>query len=629
MRGHRGAVALPARALARRLGAGMCVTLAAGLIAAASAAAAPNAWSTVGSLATGRVGSVIVVLQSGKVLMAGGDDPSGDSQASSEIYDPSSRTWSPGPNMNEPRFDASAVLLTNGQVLVVGGRTSGATSSTLDTAELYLPGTSSTGPSFKPLTSTLSAGRIGAGIARLADGDVIVVGGTDENGTVLSSTDIYDFQTSKFAAGPSMSTERDGPITTALSNGDVLAAGGDQGGPDGLDTAEVFDPNTIQWTPTANTMSAGREDGEVAPLPGGRELLVGGTDGSGHSTATTDIYDPATNTFTPGASMAQPRVGFGLAPLANGDVLVAGGLDVEPNPTGPPAGLTSTEVYDPTGDAWSARGALPTGVFSPGMVALRNGEVLEAGGVPASNNPTPQASVFDPAFAPGAPTGVTGTPGDGRALVTWTAAAANGEPVSGYTVTASTGQVVTLTGTVTSTTVTDLTNGTPVTFTVTATNVVGTSPASAPSSAVTPTAPPATTATTTPTAPTTTTPTTTPPLGSRPTPDTGARLRLSGLASRMTLAQFLKGLRFTVTPNKAAALQLTLTGTVSRAVISRFNLALASKQFGLSAGKRSVKLVPTRKLVGHPKSAKVQLTIVAVDAAGTRSTVTRTVTIKS
>jgi hypothetical protein len=42
-----------------------------------------------------------------------------------------------------------------------------------------------------------------------------------------------------------------------------------------------------------------------------------------------------------------------------------------------------------------------------------------------------------------------------------------------------------------------------------------------------------------------------------------------------------------------------------------------------------VKLVPSGKLAGHPRAAKVQLTVVAVDAAGTRSQATRTPTIKS
>jgi hypothetical protein len=75
-------------------------------------------------------------------------------------------------------------------------------------------------------------------------------------------------------------------------------------------------------------------------------------------------------------------------------------------------------------------------------------------------------------------------------VVSWTAPTSNGgSPITGYTVTASPGgETCSTTGTL-SCTVSGLTNGTPYTFTVTATNVVGTSPASAASSPVTPVAP--------------------------------------------------------------------------------------------------------------------------------------------
>ena len=90
-----------------------------------------------------------------------------------------------------------------------------------------------------------------------------------------------------------------------------------------------------------------------------------------------------------------------------------------------------------------------------------------------------------PATVPGAPTGVTAAPGNLSALVSWSAAAANGSAISGYTATSSPGgKTCTTAGT--SCTVTGLTNGTSYTFTVRATNAVGTGPASAASSAVTP-----------------------------------------------------------------------------------------------------------------------------------------------
>jgi len=94
--------------------------------------------------------------------------------------------------------------------------------------------------------------------------------------------------------------------------------------------------------------------------------------------------------------------------------------------------------------------------------------------------------------APGAPTAVTATAGNTAATLAWTAATSDGgAPITGYTVTASPGgKTVTVTGNPPSgtATVTGLTNGTAYAFTVTATNSVGTGPASTPSNPITPTA---------------------------------------------------------------------------------------------------------------------------------------------
>ena len=82
------------------------------------------------------------------------------------------------------------------------------------------------------------------------------------------------------------------------------------------------------------------------------------------------------------------------------------------------------------------------------------------------------------------------TAGDSQASVTWTKPADNGPPIRSYTVTSSAGQACTTNDADTLTCdVTGLTNGTAYTFTVTATNALGTSAASAPSNSVTPAAP--------------------------------------------------------------------------------------------------------------------------------------------
>jgi hypothetical protein len=137
-----------------------------------------------------------------------------------------------------------------------------------------------------------------------------------------------------------------------------------------------------------------------------------------------------------------------------------------PSTSGTVTGLTSGTTYTFRVEAINANGA--------GQPSL------------ASNAVTPAAAV-----APAAPTNVRATPATASARVTWDASAIDGDsPITGQTVTpyvGSTAQTPVQVGpSATSTTVSDLTNGTSYTFKVTATNAVGTSPPSAASNAAIP-----------------------------------------------------------------------------------------------------------------------------------------------
>ncbi|MBB6403448.1 fibronectin type III domain-containing protein [Arthrobacter sp. AZCC_0090] len=175
--------------------------------------------------------------------------------------------------------------------------------------------------------------------------------------------------------------------------------------------------------------------------------------------------------WTAPANGGSPVTSYAVTPHAGGTALAP--VTVSGNPpatTATVTGLSNGTAYTFTVTATNAVGTSPASAASAPV--------------------TPAAPT-----APAAPTGVSATAGNASAVVSWTAPANGGSPISSYAVTPSSGGTalapVTVSGSPPSTTatVTGLSNGTAYTFTVTATNAVGTSPASAASAPVTPAAP--------------------------------------------------------------------------------------------------------------------------------------------
>jgi N-acetylneuraminic acid mutarotase len=98
---------------------------------------AAGTWSPAGTLSVARFYHTATLLQNGKVLVAGGCTATDCSTlaAASELYDPATNSWSTAGSLNTARWGQTAALLETGKVLVVGGE-SGAT---VATCELYDP----------------------------------------------------------------------------------------------------------------------------------------------------------------------------------------------------------------------------------------------------------------------------------------------------------------------------------------------------------------------------------------------------------------------------------------------------------------------------------------------------------
>jgi Fibronectin type III domain len=176
----------------------------------------------------------------------------------------------------------------------------------------------------------------------------------------------------------------------------------------------------------------------------------------------------APNGVTGVAGPGQVAVSF-VAPASNGSAITSYTVTASPggaSATGAGSPIVVTGLTDGTQYTFTATATNSVGTGPPSQ---------------------PSTSVV-PAGVPDAPTGVTAVARAGSASVSFTVPASNGAPITGYTVTAISsngGASQTATGTASAITVIGLTSFKDYTFTITATNSVGTGPPSAASNSIT------------------------------------------------------------------------------------------------------------------------------------------------
>jgi galactose oxidase-like protein len=237
--------------------------------------------------------------------------------------------------------------------------------------------------------------RSGHTATRLADGRVLVAGGTFANWPTFDTTELWDPVDGTSTPGPRLLHARTRHAAALLADGRVLLAGGETGAGGGVDEAEVLDLRAGTATP-AGSVGAAWWFPQLVALPDGAAVL--------HPASMFPLLGVAVLRFDPGASTLAPLTtvaGLGWVrsfALADGRVLLLSGGRY---------GLTPSLVLDPATGTLAETGAPPRQLTSFEAVALADGRIL------ATDGQGP-ALVFDPAsgtFAEaGAPT-VTGTSG--------------------------------------------------------------------------------------------------------------------------------------------------------------------------------------------------------------------------
>jgi hypothetical protein len=326
-----------------------------------------------------RSGHSATLLPDGKVLIAGGMRRNQDFYKSAELYDPATGKFQPTGEMNQRRVGHVAVLLRSGKVLVAGGWIGhGCT----DSAELYDPTTGK----FTALSSRMTTRRGDAIATLLANGDVLITGGSDHDTPGgIASSEVFHADALTFQATGTMHDGRVSHTATLLEDGRVLITGG-RG--DRVNAgAELYNPKTGMFSETGNMITA-RYKHTAGLLPDGRVLIAAGSDERDWqgNLSSAEIYDPHTGKFTSTSPLNDSR--FKMPPesvqLASGQLLIAGGSK-------------EVEIFDPaSGKFIVASGQMADARHFMTETKLRDGSVLLAGGYPNSDQATAQTWVYKP-----------------------------------------------------------------------------------------------------------------------------------------------------------------------------------------------------------------------------------------
>lgn len=170
-----------------------------------------------GTMSVPRASHAVVRLQDGRVLVTGGHSARDDVLRSAEVFDPATGRFERVGDMQLPRHKHAAVRLQDGRVLIVGGSDARDYRGLYRSTEIFDPATNTFGPG--PDMRWPRHKIVGA-VTVLPSGKVLVAGGAER-------PEILDPASMTFSdAGHSQDGEAMFATATLLDDGSVLVAGG-------------------------------------------------------------------------------------------------------------------------------------------------------------------------------------------------------------------------------------------------------------------------------------------------------------------------------------------------------------------------------------------------------------------
>jgi hypothetical protein len=265
--------------------------------------------SGVGLMSTKRYAPATVTMPDGRVLVAGGYDMPND-VATAEVFNPSTAQFTPVGSMAEPREGAGGALLPDGRVLVAGGydSTAGTDGEYIDSSEIFDPKTNTFSPGPKMGTK-----RYGAVTAPVSGDRILFAGGYSSD--YLDTSEFFG-SAGTFIAGPLLPQTRYAPTGASLPGGRALVAAGYDGSVN-ISSALIYDPKTNSFSSDGiGNMIGKREEAAAAELSDGRVLVLGGVDG-GNELDTAEVLSVPSNSFK--AKLKGRKVTFNVTTEGTGE----------------------------------------------------------------------------------------------------------------------------------------------------------------------------------------------------------------------------------------------------------------------------------------------------------------------
>ncbi len=325
-----------------------------------------------------------IKLADGKVLICGGDMPSGKSNTA-DIYDPVTNTFTQTGLMNFARSGHTANLLNDGTVLITGG------ANTLS-VEIYDPQNGL----FTEIPNALNTKRSAHTATSFSGGKVAIIGGYDYAGAFLNSIEIFDPATQQFnLCQTSMETVRHRHSSTLLPDGRIIISGGFY--QNELASTEIFNPLTDEIV-NFGALNDARFDHKIFALEDGRIITVSGayncSYGGSLAYSTCEKKSIPVNTaFTwkSGVPFIESKRTVFAASI-NDDIYIAAGSDTLGN-----YNYKSFEKFNINSMSWMVLPQMPEGRAGNGGMIDCNGKIYMLGGEgPYGGNWSKKVYEYDP-----------------------------------------------------------------------------------------------------------------------------------------------------------------------------------------------------------------------------------------